>query len=141
MALLRGDPATKFIGRFSFDLNLVTADEWPSPDVGDEFRKPVETQTPVMFVQGDWDTSTPIENALALAPYFPNSRVLIVHRGGHNSGLVPIAVRHPLVMQQLQAFIETGTTAGLPVEVMMPARTFAPRDFPPPTVPKQHGGP
>jgi len=130
MALLRGDPATKFIGRFSFDLNLVTADEWPSPDVGDEFRRPVETKTPVMFVQGDWDTSTPVENALALAPYFPNSRVLIVHRGGHISGMVPISVYHPLVMRQLQAFLETGKTDGMPVEVTMPARKFALPDFP-----------
>jgi pimeloyl-ACP methyl ester carboxylesterase len=130
MTLLRGDPATKFIGRFSFDLNLVTADEWPSPDIGDEFRAPVETQTPVVFVQGDWDTSTPIENALALAPYFPNSRTFIVHRGGHISGMVPIAVRHPLVMQQLQEFLKTGKTDGLPVEVTMPARKFALPDIP-----------
>lgn len=135
IALLRGDPAAKFLGRLGFDLNLETADGWPSPDIGNEFRKPVETRTPVVFVQGDWDTSTPVENTLALAPYFANSRVLIVHRGGHG-GVMPVAAYQPLVMQQLLAFLKTGKTDGLPVEITMPARRFALPDFPPPAVPK-----
>jgi pimeloyl-ACP methyl ester carboxylesterase len=131
IALLRGDPAGQLLGTLGFDLILETTDSWPAPDVGDQFRKSVETATPVVFVQGDWDTSTPIEDTLALAPYFPNSRVLIVHRGTHN-GFMPIAARLPLVFLQLQTFLRTGQMEGLPVEVSMPERKFALPDFPVP---------
>ena len=34
------DPATRYLGRGNFAPYLATADIWPSPDVGDEFRTP-----------------------------------------------------------------------------------------------------
>lgn len=132
--LFLDDPATRYLGRLGFDLNLETADAWQVPDVGDEFRRPVETRIPVVFLRGDGDTSTPIENTLALTPYCPDSRVLIVHRGGHG-GVMPVAANHLLVMQQLRTFLQTGETDGLPLEVAMPARRFALPDYSLPTVP------
>ena len=56
--LLRNDPAVALLGQWDFDSYLATADIWPSKDVGDEFRNEIISQIPVVFVEGDWDTST-----------------------------------------------------------------------------------
>jgi hypothetical protein len=79
--LLRTDPAMEFLGQWDSHSYLETAGIWPSKDVGDEFRNEIENHIPVVFVEGDWDTSTPIENVLSVAPYFLNGRVLIVEHG------------------------------------------------------------
>jgi pimeloyl-ACP methyl ester carboxylesterase len=129
--LLRTDAGTEFLGQWNFDSYLATADIWPSPDVGDEFRTEVLSPIPVVFAQGDWDTSTPIENTLNVAPFFPNGRVLIAEHGGHGV-LGPIADHLPDVMAVLFEFLRTGSTAKVPARVTLPVPKFAVPDFPPP---------
>ena len=90
-------PATEFLGHWNFDSYLATADIWPTPDVGDDFRTEVVSHIPVVFVQGDWDTSTPVENLLDVAPYFPKGRLLIAEHGGHGV-MEPIAEHLPDVL-------------------------------------------
>lgn len=129
--LLRTDPATEFLGQWNFDGYLATTGIWPSPDVGDAFRTEVLCRIPVIFAQGDWDTSTPVENTLTIAPCYPNGRVLIVERGGHGV-LGSIAQGFPQVMAKLLEFLETGTTTELPTRVTLPVPRFAVPDFAPP---------
>lgn len=126
--LLESDPATAFLGRWNFDSYLATADIWPSPDVGDDFRTEVASAIPVVFVQGDWDTQTPIENALAIAPYFPGSQTIIVERGGHGA-LGQLAASSPETMQTLMDFLKTGATEQLPSRVRVPTPKFNVPDF------------
>jgi pimeloyl-ACP methyl ester carboxylesterase len=129
--LLRNDPASEFLGHWNFDSYLATTGIWPTADVGDDFRTEVVTRIPVVFAQGDWDTSTPVENTLNIAPYFPNGRVLIAEHGGH--GVIgPIAQSLPDVMTKLVEFLETGATTNLPARVKLPVPKFAAPDFPPP---------
>ena len=71
---LRDDPAVRYLSRENSAFLLATA------DVGDEFRKPSRCETPVVFVNGDWDLNTPIENMHEIAPYFPNSHSLTVQQ-------------------------------------------------------------
>jgi fermentation-respiration switch protein FrsA (DUF1100 family) len=99
--------------------------------VGDDFRTETVTGTPVVFVNGDWDTQTPVENTLGIAPYFPNSRVLIVERGGHGA-LGQLARHHPEAMDALVAFLKTGATDKLPTRVSVPAPKFPRPGFEPP---------
>jgi pimeloyl-ACP methyl ester carboxylesterase len=128
--LLRTDPATPLLGHWNFDSYLATAAIWPSPDVGDEFRTEVQCSIPVVFVHGDWDTSTPVENLLEVVPYFANSRVLIVERGGHNA--LPRALQRPDVSAALVEFLASGRTNKLPSRISLPAPKFDLPDFSPP---------
>ena len=130
--LLRTDAGTEFLGQWNFDSYLATADIWPTADVGDDFRNEIICRIPVVFAQGDWDTSTPVENTLNVAPYFLNGRVLIAEHGGHGV-LDPIADHLPEVMSVLLEFLKTGNTANVPVRVTLPVPKFAAPDFPPPS--------
>jgi pimeloyl-ACP methyl ester carboxylesterase len=129
--LLRTDAGTAFLGEWNFDGYIATAEVWPSPDVGDEFRTEVVSRIPVVFAQGDWDTSTPVENALNVAPFFPNGRLLIAVHGGHGV-IEPIATQLPEVFATLIEFLKTGSTSNLPARVTLPPAKFRPPDFPAP---------
>lgn len=123
------DPATRYLGRRNFALYLATAEIWPSPDVGDDFRTPMLCDIPVVFAQGDWDTSTPLENTFEIAPYFPRSRVVVAERGGHGV-LGPIADELPEVWRELEEFLRTGDSSGIPARVRLrPSRRFDPPTF------------
>lgn len=127
------DPATRYLGRGNFAPYLATADIWPSPDVGDEFRTPVLSKIPVVFAQGDWDTQTPIENTFEIAPFFMNSRMIIAERGGHGV-LGNIANEQPKVWAELVEFLRTGDMDAIPARVkLQPSRRFTPPTFPPPS--------
>jgi pimeloyl-ACP methyl ester carboxylesterase len=129
--LLRTDAGLEFLGAWNFDSYLGTAEVWPSEDVGDEFRTAIVSQIPVVFAQGDWDTQTPVENALNIAPYFPNGRVIIAEHGGHGV-LGPIADRVPDAQKAIVDFLLTGSAKNLPARVTLPALKFAVPSFPPP---------
>jgi pimeloyl-ACP methyl ester carboxylesterase len=132
--LLRTDPATGFLGMGGFLPYLASASAWPTPDLGDAFRLPVPNATPVLFLHGDWDTSTPIENLLALLPYFPNTRTIRVHRGTHGDRK-PLREQHPELWARLIGFFKTGDTEGLPAEVTLRVPAFEPPPFPAPVRP------
>jgi pimeloyl-ACP methyl ester carboxylesterase len=129
--LLQTDPACEFLGRWNFEPYLATADLWPTADVGDAFRAEVETSIPVVFVNGDWDTQTPVENMLAIAPYFPRGRVLVVERGGHGA-MGQLAQHRPETLELLNEFLKTGAADKLPARVSVPTTKFrAPASSPP----------
>jgi pimeloyl-ACP methyl ester carboxylesterase len=127
--LLWTDPALPVIGGWNFASYLATKGEWATPDPGDGFRLAAQDPTPVLFVQGDWDPSTPIENTYAIAPYFPNSRTVVVHRAQHG-GTYALLRSRPEVLAKVDAFLRTGDTAGLPSEVSLVKPAFAPPKTP-----------
>lgn len=129
--LLRTDPAGDLLGWWDFDAYAASAAAWPSPDVGDSFRTPVLDSTPVVFISGDWDIATPIENMLGLLPYFPNSRAVLVHRGPHAARAILAERRSPVIDAVLE-FLRTGELHDLPVSVDLPVPQFDLPDFPAP---------
>ncbi|MGO4781173.1 hypothetical protein AB4084_37395, partial [Lysobacter sp. 2RAB21] len=72
------DPAVDWLGTWRFAIDIASAPAWPTPDLGDALRTPEESPTPVVFVHGDWDTSTPVENTTGLLPYFRNGHAIVV---------------------------------------------------------------
>ncbi|SEU38713.1 TAP-like protein [Myxococcus fulvus] len=128
---LRTDPAVEFLGTWNFEANFASAADWPTPDIGDEVRTPVASPVPVVFVQGDWDTSTPVENTLGLLPYFPNGHTIITHRGGHD-GTFYLLRSEEAASQAVYEFLKTGKMTGLPHHVTLPLPSFPRPTFPPP---------
>jgi len=129
--LLRTDAGTEFLGQWNFADYLAMTGIWPTPGMGDDFRTEVISRIPIVFAQSDWDTYTPIENTLNIAPYFPNGRVLITEHGEHGV-LESLAADSPDVMATLLEFLRTGNIANLPARVTLPPPRFLAPDFPPP---------
>lgn len=129
--LLRTDPAVALLGAWNFDAYLASKPAWPTADIGDALRTPVLDLTPVVFVHGDWDLSTPVENTLGLLPYFPNGRALLVHRGGHGARS-DLLVQQPETRAKIIEFLRTGDTRGLPVTAALPVPAFRLPSFPAP---------
>jgi pimeloyl-ACP methyl ester carboxylesterase len=129
--LLRTDPALALLGPWDFEANLASAPDWPTPDIGDAVRRPRVNPIPVVFVHGDWDTSTPIENTLGLLPYFPNGHAILVHRAGHDGAFYQLR-EDPVAKQAVHDFLRTGVTTNLPSDVALAAPRFEIPAFPPP---------
>ncbi|QJU58231.1 alpha/beta hydrolase [Sphingomonas sp. AP4-R1] len=123
-ALLENDPALPLVGRWDSASYLATKGEWATKDAGDEYRRPVLDLTPILFVQGDWDVSTPVENTLAIQTYFPNSRTILLHRGQHN-GTFALLRSRPDIAAKVYEFLRNGSAADLPVEVSLDPVAFA----------------
>lgn len=129
--LLQSDPATHYLGTWNFAPHQGSRPAWPTPDLGDALRAPAIQQTPVVFISGDWDTSTPIENMLGIAPYFPRGRTIVVRREEH-APPHRMTRKHPAVFAALLEFLRTGATADLPVEFTVTPDPFTTPRFPPP---------
>lgn len=129
--MMRSDPALGYLGDWNWASYIASQDVWPTPDAGDAFRTPTLSHIPVLFVNGDWDTSTPQENMLSVLPYFPNGRALLVHRGGHGARTRLAEVR-PDVLTAIVKHLRTGEARGLPVSIALPPPDFKQPDFPPP---------
>ena len=133
---MRTDPAVGLLGSWNFESNLASAADWPTPDMGDAVRLPRVTTIPIVFVHGDWDTSTPIENTLGLLPYFPNGHAILVHRAGHDGTFYQLR-ESPAAKRAIYDFLRTGETRGLPTEVTLAVPKFDVPGFAPPVRPRQ----
>jgi pimeloyl-ACP methyl ester carboxylesterase len=58
-------------------------DAWGSPDLGNEFRSPVKSNVPVLFISGTLDGRTPVSNTEEYMAGFPNRQHLIVDGLSH----------------------------------------------------------
>ena len=88
-------------------------------DLGDEFRQNFDTDIPTAIVHGTWDTNTPYENALELAPHFKNSKLVTVEGGSH--GALGEAMRHSESFRgAIGHFLRTGDLSQLPEKVELP---------------------
>jgi pimeloyl-ACP methyl ester carboxylesterase len=128
---LRTDPAISLVGTWAFEIDVASAPAWPTPDLGENFRTPVVSSIPVLFVHGDWDMSTPVDNALSLLPYFPKGRAIVVHRAGHDGTFYQLR-EQPAAKAAVYDFLRTGATTNLPVSVTLALPKFAIPSFPAP---------
>jgi pimeloyl-ACP methyl ester carboxylesterase len=60
---------------------------WGSPDLGDEFRLPIRSEVPVLFICGDLDPRTPVANAEELLGGLPRGQLVVVENAGHDLDL------------------------------------------------------
>jgi hypothetical protein len=95
--LLRSDPVSRWLGHWNFDSYLATAGIWPTADVGGAFRSEAPCSIPVVFINGDWDVQTPLENLVYVTPYFTHSRTIIALHGRHGA-MSQVAPRVPALL-------------------------------------------
>ncbi|MEO8431012.1 MAG: alpha/beta hydrolase [Acidobacteriota bacterium] len=56
---------------------------WGVPRLSDDFRGPVSSRVPVLFVSGTLDGDTPLDNAQEVSRGFPNASRLVIEGGAH----------------------------------------------------------
>ncbi len=80
---IKNDNATKVLGNINSDYTM-QEETWKVSDLGKSFRTNIKTDIPILIIHGNWDTSTPIENAYDIMPTLTNGRLIEVETGTHN---------------------------------------------------------
>ena len=84
-------------------------EEWKAPDVGDEFRSPLRSDVPVLFISGTLDARTPVSNAEEYRTGFSNSTHMIIEGAVHSD---PLFLSSPKIKEGMMEFLR-----GQPVTV------------------------
>lgn len=111
------DPAREVVGEQNWFYRTFCP-VWDS-DLGDRFRRNFDTEIPTVIVHGSWDSSTPLENALELAPHFRNGKLIVIERGTHGA-LGEAMDEFPEFREALFRFVATGSTDALPDGLELP---------------------
>jgi len=76
--------------------------EWNAPDLGDEFRAPLKSDVPVLFISGTLDARTPISNAEEYRKGFANSTHMIIEGAVHSD---PLFLSSPKIKEGMMEFL------------------------------------
>ena len=112
-----GAPASEVVGPTAW-LYGEACPAW-DVDLGDDFRTGFETDVPILVVHGDWDLSTPYENALELMPSFTDGTMVTVERGTHGA-LDEAMTESASFRRDVVRFLRTGERGGIPDRVTLP---------------------
>jgi pimeloyl-ACP methyl ester carboxylesterase/cytochrome c-type biogenesis protein CcmH/NrfG len=92
---------------------------WRPKDLGDEFRAPVKSNRPALFISGTLDANTPPHRAEESRRGFPNSAHLIIENAGHQDYF-----KHEGVSTEIVRFLKSGkieaSTFTLPAPQFLP---------------------
>jgi|GEM_PF-3459182 len=66
---------------------------WDVPQLGDEFRRPVRSNRPVLILCGEFDAKTPVDNAREILAGLPNGHLGVITNEGHGFRPRPDVVR------------------------------------------------
>jgi len=95
--------------------------EWKAPDAGDEFRSPLRSDVPVLFISGTLDARTPVSNAEEYRTGFKNSTHIIIEGAVHSD---PLFLSSPKIKDGMMEFLR-----GQPVtvtKIVAPPMKFTP---------------
>jgi pimeloyl-ACP methyl ester carboxylesterase len=104
---------------FASVVNPRLAQEWPSPDLGDQFRAPLVTDVPTLFLSGTLDFNTPPCQAEEVRWGYANSHHIIVRNAGHEQVLT-----HPKATDTIIRFLRGEDVSE--VTMVHPALRFIP---------------
>ena len=77
--------------------------EWNAPDLGDDFRAPVKSDVPALFISGTLDARTPVSNAEEYRAGFSNSTHLVIEGAVHSD---PLFLSSPQIKDAMLAFMK-----------------------------------
>ena len=72
-----------FLGDYRLRQQQAACREWPSATLPKDYREPVHSEVPTLFVSGDADGATPLWYAEHVAAGFPNHVRLVARGQGH----------------------------------------------------------
>lgn len=96
-------------------------EEWNAPDLGEEFRSPLKSNVPVLFISGTLDARTPVSNAEEYRKGFATSTHIIIDGAVHSD---PLFLSSPKILEGMLEFLR-----GQPVtatHLAAPPMKFAP---------------
>jgi pimeloyl-ACP methyl ester carboxylesterase len=76
--------------------------EWNAPDLGDDFRAPLKSDVPVLFISGTLDARTPLSNAEEYRKGFVNSTHMIIEGAVHSD---PLFLSSPKIKEGMMEFL------------------------------------
>ena len=117
-ARLRADPAAAVLGKTWLAYDTPCA-AWDA-DVGEDFRRGFVTDVPTLLVQGNWDTSTPYENAVEVQSMFRNHRFIHIEGGSHGA-MREAREQASGFDDSLKTWWKAGRFDHIPERVMLPA--------------------
>jgi len=126
--LLTDDAARELIS----DINrryLTACEIWNDADMGDDFRSGFRSGIPTVIVQGDWDISTPPENALSIRHFFTNHYYVGIQYGTHRE-LWATLYRNEEFLRSVQHFLSSGSFDTMPEHLVAPIPEFTKPDLP-----------
>ncbi len=100
---IRAEHATSLLGA-TIDYPLPEACDVPGLSrLGDEFRAPLESDIPVLFISGTLDGRTPVSNAEEVAAGFARYHHLVIERATHSD---PLFLSSPAILETMIAFLK-----------------------------------
>jgi pimeloyl-ACP methyl ester carboxylesterase len=82
---------------------LDVCDAWGNPDLGEDFRKPVKSTVPALFISGTLDVRTPVSNAEEVRQGFEVSAHLIIEGAMHSD---PLFLSSPKIKDVMLEFMK-----------------------------------
>ncbi len=102
-------------------MSISPVTEWNAPDLGDEFRAPLKSDVPVLFISGTLDARTPISNAEEYRKGFSNSTHMIIEGAVHSD---PLFLSSPKIKEGMMEFLRgqpvtTTKITGAPIKFVL----------------------
>src|SRR5262245_20437061 len=82
---------------------LDVCDAWGKPDLGEDFRKPVKSAVPALFISGTLDVRTPVSNAEEVRRGFSASSHLVIEGAMHSD---PLSLSSPKIKDVMLEFMK-----------------------------------
>jgi hypothetical protein len=95
-----------FLGDYRIRQQQAACKLWPKASVAAEYRTPVRSSVPALFVSGDMDAGTPLWFTAHAAPGFSERVEVVMHGSGHTEW-------SDCVDRLYQQFVRSGTARGL----------------------------
>lgn len=118
-AQIQREAKTALFGDVTNFLFPAVNEVWKPKDLGDEFRKPVQSDRPALFISGTLDSNTPPHRAEEARQGFPNSVHLIIENAGHQDYFKAEGINAEIVR-----FLKTGKIEAN--KLSLPAPQFLP---------------
>lgn len=101
---------------FPFNQEVAWKD-WGIQDLGPDFRAPVQSNLPTLFLSGTLDGRTSLEDAREVAAGFSNHRFVVIENVSHSFYLAT-----PKILETMLEFLRTGEVSATTIQVPLELR-------------------